>query len=64
MWDFRRLNKARDAYCASHGLDESRRDEYVELGSESPLFRYALNTARAFLPAEVLPQDLRFEDII
>jgi len=42
MWDFQRLNKARDAYCASHGLDESRRDEYAELGSESPLFRFTI----------------------
>ena len=49
MWDFRRLNKERDAYCAIRGLDASRKDEFVELGSESPLFRYVLKTARALL---------------
>ncbi|KAF8639490.1 hypothetical protein AX17_001395 [Amanita inopinata Kibby_2008] len=40
MWDFDRRNKAKEAYCAQHGLDESRKDEFAELGSESPLFRY------------------------
>jgi len=42
MWDFRRANKEREAYCAANGLDESRRDEFVELGSDSPLFRFTL----------------------
>ncbi|PFH53712.1 hypothetical protein AMATHDRAFT_54146 [Amanita thiersii Skay4041] len=42
MWDFNRLNKAKEAYCAHHGIDDSRKGEFVEFGSESPLFRYTL----------------------
>jgi len=41
MWDFRRLNRAKEAYCTAQGLDDNRRGEFAELGSESPLFRYA-----------------------
>ncbi|KAK2464336.1 hypothetical protein APHAL10511_003793 [Amanita phalloides] len=42
MWDFRRQNKAKEVYCAAHGLGEDQKSEFVELGSESPLFRYTL----------------------
>jgi len=42
MWDFRRLNRAKEAYCAAQGLDDSRGGEFMELGSESPLFRFTL----------------------
>ena len=42
MWDFSRINKAREADCAARGLDESQKGDFTELGSESPLFRYAL----------------------
>ena len=61
MWDFHKLNKEKEAYCATHGIDESRRDEFVERGSESPLFRYVSNTARCLSCPEVLPQDLHFK---
>ncbi|KAF8693161.1 hypothetical protein AX14_002309 [Amanita brunnescens Koide BX004] len=42
MWNFRRLNIAKGAQCAAQGLDDSRKDEFVEFGSESPLFRFTL----------------------
>ena len=46
MWDFWRLNKAKEADCAARGLDESQKGHFTELGSESPLFRYALYIGR------------------
>ncbi|KAF7305963.1 hypothetical protein HMN09_00750700 [Mycena chlorophos] len=42
MWDFNRINKQRDEYCAREGIDESRREEFKDMGSESPLFRYVI----------------------
>ncbi len=47
MWDFWRLNKAKEADCAARGLDVSQKGDFIELGSESPLFRYALYIGRA-----------------
>ncbi|KAI5831300.1 MFS general substrate transporter [Schizophyllum commune Tattone D] len=42
MWDYRRLNRAKEARCKAEGIEESRWEEFVEMGSESPLFRYTL----------------------
>ncbi|KAL1743407.1 major facilitator superfamily domain-containing protein [Schizophyllum fasciatum] len=42
MWDYRRINRAKEAKCRAEGIDESRWEEFVEMGSESPLFRYTL----------------------
>jgi len=42
MWDYNRINKQRDAYCAREGIDASRRAEFRDMGSESPLFRYTI----------------------
>ncbi|KAF7321945.1 hypothetical protein MKEN_00717000 [Mycena kentingensis (nom. inval.)] len=42
MWDYSRVNKQREAYCKENGIDESRREEFTEMGSESPLFRYSI----------------------
>ena len=42
MWDYNRINKQRDAYCAREGIDASRRAEFRDMGSESPLFRYVI----------------------
>jgi len=42
MWDYNRINKNRDAYCAREGIDASRRAEFRDLGSDSPLFRYTI----------------------
>ncbi|KAF7357691.1 hypothetical protein MVEN_00814800 [Mycena venus] len=42
MWDYNRINKQRDAYCEREGIDASRRAEFRDMGSESPLFRYTI----------------------
>ncbi|KAF8647123.1 hypothetical protein AX16_006955 [Volvariella volvacea WC 439] len=42
MWDYNRLNKKKEALCQREGIDISRREEFVNMGSESPLFRYTL----------------------
>lgn len=42
MWDYRRLNRAKEEKCRAEGIDESRWKEFVDMGSESPLFRYTL----------------------
>ncbi|KAJ6625810.1 major facilitator superfamily domain-containing protein [Mycena sp. CBHHK59/15] len=42
MWDYNRINEERDAYCAREGIDASRRGEFRDMGSESPLFRYTI----------------------
>ncbi|KAJ7130834.1 major facilitator superfamily domain-containing protein [Mycena crocata] len=42
MWDYNRINKQRDEYCAREGIDASRRTEFRDMGSESPLFRYTI----------------------
>lgn len=39
MWDYNRLNKKKIAQCEREGIDESRREEFSEMGNESPLFR-------------------------
>ncbi|KAF8308591.1 hypothetical protein F5887DRAFT_1057483 [Amanita rubescens] len=38
MWDLRRLNKAREIDCAARG-NETKKGDFVELGSESPLLQ-------------------------
>ena len=40
MWNLRRLNIAREVQCTAQGLGDSEKGEFVECGSESPLFRY------------------------
>lgn len=42
MWDYNRLNKKNIATCMREGLDDSRREEYKDMGNESPLFRYTI----------------------
>lgn len=39
MWDYNRINKEKEALCLREGIDESRRDEFKDMGNESPLFR-------------------------
>ncbi|THH16012.1 hypothetical protein EW146_g4559 [Bondarzewia mesenterica] len=36
------LNKEKEALCAREGIDVSRKDEFREMGDESPLFRYTI----------------------
>ncbi|KAJ3532550.1 hypothetical protein NMY22_g7699 [Coprinellus aureogranulatus] len=42
MWDFRRHNRMNIARCEAEGIDESRVDEFRNLGNDSPLFRYTI----------------------
>jgi hypothetical protein len=39
MWNYNRLNKQKEAQCEREGIDSSRRDEFKDMGNESPLFR-------------------------
>lgn len=42
MWDYQRINKQKDALCREQGITDDRGDEFVDMGDESPLFRYAI----------------------
>ncbi|RDB16719.1 hypothetical protein Hypma_002552 [Hypsizygus marmoreus] len=42
MWDYNRLNKKKIEQCEREGIDASRRDEFKDMGNESPLFRYTI----------------------
>lgn len=42
MWDYQRLNKQKDALCLEQEITDDRKDEFVDMGDESPLFRYAV----------------------
>lgn len=42
MWDYQRLNKQKEALCLEQGITDDRKDEFVDMGDESPLFRYAI----------------------
>lgn len=61
MWNFRRLNIAKEAQCAAQGLDDSHKGEYVEFGSESPLFRFVLYICLAWPTSDALREDIHYE---
>jgi hypothetical protein len=64
MWDYNRINKQRDAYCAREGIDASQRAEFRDLGSESPLFRYvAMLNPRCSTQLNIDP-GIRFKTMI
>lgn len=42
MWDYNRLNKQKEELCRERGITESHKDEFREMGDQSPLFRYTL----------------------
>ncbi|KAF8134538.1 major facilitator superfamily domain-containing protein [Boletus edulis] len=42
MWDYNRLNKQKEKLCREIGITEDRKDEFRDLGDQSPLFRYTL----------------------
>jgi MFS family permease len=42
MWNYNRLNKIKEDICEKEGIGEKDRAKYVDLGDQSPLFRYAL----------------------
>ncbi|KAG5639045.1 hypothetical protein H0H81_007659 [Sphagnurus paluster] len=39
MWDYTRLNGKKKVLCDAQGIDETRREEFKNMGNESPLFR-------------------------
>ncbi|KAH7913270.1 MFS general substrate transporter [Hygrophoropsis aurantiaca] len=41
-WNYNRLNKRKEAFCIKEGITDDRRDEFRDLGDDSPLFRYNL----------------------
>ncbi|KAF8149437.1 phthalate transporter [Crassisporium funariophilum] len=42
MYEFNRQNKLKEARCIAEGIDDSREDEFKEMGNDSPLFRYTI----------------------
>jgi len=42
MFTYHRLNKKKEELCRREGINDSQRDEFADLGDESPLFRYTL----------------------
>ncbi|KAF8557618.1 MFS general substrate transporter [Imleria badia] len=42
MWDYNRINKQKEEQCRESGITEDHKDEFREMGDESPLFRYTL----------------------
>ncbi|KIK98464.1 hypothetical protein PAXRUDRAFT_31147 [Paxillus rubicundulus Ve08.2h10] len=42
MWDYNRINKQKEELCLEHGITGDRRDEFRDMGDESPLFRYTI----------------------
>ncbi|KAF9237557.1 MFS general substrate transporter [Melanogaster broomeanus] len=42
MWDYKRLNRQKEELCRERGITEDRRDEFRDMGDESPLFRYTI----------------------
>ena len=40
MWDYNRLNKRNQAICERDGIDEKHREDFKDVGNDSPLFRY------------------------
>ncbi|KAG6335259.1 hypothetical protein ID866_3834 [Astraeus odoratus] len=42
MWDFNRINKRKEALCREQGITHAKKDEFVNMGDDSPLFRYTI----------------------
>ncbi|KAH6885644.1 hypothetical protein BKA70DRAFT_1445026 [Coprinopsis sp. MPI-PUGE-AT-0042] len=42
MWKYTQLNKRNERICKEQGIDESRRDEFKNVGNDSPLFRFTI----------------------
>ena len=42
MWDYNRINKRKEALCRERGINEDRKEEFRNMGDQSPLFRYTL----------------------
>jgi len=42
MWNYKRINRQKEELCRERGITEDRRDEFRDMGDESPLFRYTI----------------------
>jgi MFS family permease len=42
MWDYKRINRQKEELCRERGITEDRRDEFRDMGDDSPLFRYTI----------------------
>ena len=42
MWDYNRINKKKDTLCASKGITNDQKDDFSDMGDDSPLFRYVI----------------------
>ncbi|EAU90945.1 hypothetical protein CC1G_02332 [Coprinopsis cinerea okayama7 len=42
MWKYNQLNKRNERICREQNIDESRRDEFKDVGNDSPLFRFTI----------------------
>ena len=61
MWNFHRLNIAKEAHCATQGVDNSHKGKFVEFGSESPLFRFVLYICLVWATSDALREDIHYE---
>ncbi|KIJ68120.1 hypothetical protein HYDPIDRAFT_173800 [Hydnomerulius pinastri MD-312] len=42
MWNYNRINKQKEELCRQQGITDDRREEFKDMGDESPLFRYTI----------------------
>jgi len=42
VWDFKRINRQKEALCREQEITDAKRDEFVNMGDDSPLFRYTI----------------------
>jgi hypothetical protein len=42
MWDYNRINKQKEALCAKEGITGDLKDNFSDMGDDSPLFRYVM----------------------
>lgn len=42
MWDYNRINKEKERTCNERRITDEQKDEFSEIGDDSPLFRYTL----------------------
>lgn len=42
MWNYNRINKEKEEHCRKDRITEDRKDEFQNIGDQSPLFRYTL----------------------
>jgi hypothetical protein len=42
MWDYNRINKQKEALCAKEGITGDLKDNFGDMGDDSPLFRYVI----------------------